>query len=76
MLNFAVRQAYIKESDAIMYYTLRAVYYTGMDTKLFVNRLPSNLTAYFTKRKGSVAHSLRKQRHFATLPLVFPRNDV
>ena len=35
MFNFAVRQAYLKESDAIMYYTLRAVYYTGMNKKAF-----------------------------------------
>ena len=33
MFNFTVRQAYTKESDAIMYYTVRAIYYTGVDKK-------------------------------------------
>ena len=73
MFNFAVRQAYIKESDAIMYYTLRAADITrGWIKKLFVNRLPSNMTAYFTKRKGSVAHSLRKQPTFCDATTGFP----
>ena len=70
--NFAVRQAYTKESDMIMYYTCALYITLGWIKKLFVNRLPSNLTANFTKWKGSVAHSLRKQSIFCDATTGFP----